>query len=285
MYNNLRRWRCITGLGLILLGIGLLFITALGQWIGIGGYENVPARSWERFDPRLVEKTPSLDALYREAEARAAGSFSELLPDEVMKVLYKTVCDRFTHGDKARHTLFSNWIMWGLGKVSPGFSYIKDPNNLLRYGHSALCGQVSYVLLHLAEQAGIRARHVGLNGHVVMEAWYGGDWHLYDPDLEVVPVNKSGYVVSVEELSRNRGFIRDAYNGRGDDGYINKIIAIMASREDNTFVSYPVGSMFNWKAQVLLKIEQVAQVLKFIIPGLIILVGLSLLWVDRKNRM
>ena len=49
--------------------------------------------------------------------------------------------------------------------------------------------------MQLADKAGIRPRHVGLFGHVVMEAWYDGEWHMYDPDFEVIALDDSGSVL------------------------------------------------------------------------------------------
>ncbi|WP_066632845.1 hypothetical protein [Desulfolucanica intricata] len=282
---KLSRWRHKTGLGLILLGSILLVITSLGQWTDTGGYSNSLPRRGELFDPDLAGKTPDLKTLYKAAEDRAPGKLSELPPDVVMEILYRTVAERFTHGNQAQHTLFSNWLLWGLGQVQPSFVYIRDPDTLLKQGHSALCSQVSYVLLCLAERAGIQPRHVGLNGHVVMEAWYMNDWHLYDPDLEVVAKDSTGSVLSVETLSQNADLVRQVYTGRGDHAFIEKIVAIITSREDNTYMTYPVGSQFEWKSQVLMKLEQGAQILKFIIPVLIILIGSGLLRVGRRNSV
>jgi hypothetical protein len=63
---------------------------------------------------------------------------------------------------------------------------------------------------------------------------------------------------------------------------INNILAyveltlfrIISSREDNTFMSYPVGSQFEWKSQVLYEIEKIAQITKFVIPLPLISFGL-----------
>lgn len=244
---------------------------------------NYPPRNWERFDPVLVELTPDLDSLFRIAEERSSRSLKGMSPKETMKVLYETVIDRFTHAGNADHNLFSNWILWGLGKLHPSFARIVDPDILLMNGYSAFCSQTSYILLRLAQKAGIRPRQVGLSGHVVMEAWYEDDWHLYDPDLEVAAENENGSIYSVEELSKNYNLVLKAYSGRGDDSNIKKVAGIMTSREDNTFMSYPVGSHFVWKKQVVAEIEKIAEVLKFVFPGLLLLVGVTLLFEKRSK--
>jgi hypothetical protein len=252
----------------IALGASLLIISVLGQWTGLGNYKSAPPRPGERFDPELVKQTPNLDSLYRVAEQRAGKPFDELPPQEVMESLYGVVADRFTNG-AAQHTLFSNWILWSLGQLHPSIMHIRDPEVLVSGGHSLFCDQSSYLLLSLALKAGIRARHVGLDGHVVMEAWYDGNWHLYDPDAEVIAKDEQGRVLSVGDLSKNAGLLQKAYAGRGED-----LVNIIATRENNTFMSYPVGSQFEWKSQVLSQVEKAAQFLKFVIPFLLIGFGL-----------
>ncbi len=256
--------------GLLLVGFGLLLISTLGELSDLGDLPGAPGRSWELFDRALVDRTRNLDDLYEAARQRSGGDLRNLPPHESMQLLFTTVSARFTHG-KTSHTPFSNWINWALGRVHPAFGSILNPSLLLKRGESAFCSEISSVLMYLAHKAGIRPRHVGLYGHVVMEAWYGGEWHMYDPDYEVVPMDESGYVLSVAALSKDEDMIRKIYAGRTEPEALVKIIT---SREDNSFVSYPPGSQFLWKAQVLLHIEQANEYLKFIIPVIIILLGI-----------
>lgn len=277
--------RKLIGLGFIIFGVVLLFITSLGHWFGAGGYSNQSPQNWERFDPALMEQTPDFDSLYQAAIKRAADPIDKLHPKEVMKVLYEAVIDRFTHGESARHNFYSNWILWGMGKFHSSFSKIISPDILLKNGHSARCSQTSYVLVRLAQEAGIRPRHVGLYGHVVMEAWYDGDWHLYDPDFEVAAINEQESTLNVEDLSRNEDLVLKAYAGRGTQSQIKEIAKIITSRENNTFMSYPVGSQFVWTAEILIIIEKVAEFMKFILPGFLILIGRVLLKKPRGENV
>ena len=66
------------------------------------------------------------------------------------------------------------------------------------------------MLVTLARGYGIAARHLGLDGHVVMEAWYDGDWHMFDPTKDVVPV-ADGEVLSLEELAARPDLVRALY--------------------------------------------------------------------------
>lgn len=272
------------GIGFLLAGFGLLLVAALGHWSSLGDYASRPARAWERFDRGLVDRTPNLADLYGAAEKLSDGKLRNLPPRQAMSVLFDTVSARFTHGETL-HTPFSNWILWALGRVHPALGAIRDPGVLLKRGESAYCSEVSYVLMQLAQQAGIPPRHVGLNGHVVMEAWYGGEWHMYDPDFEVVVQDSSGSVMSTAALSRDEASVRNAYKDKlGSSLSLEQVVKIITSRDDNSFVSYPAGSQFEWKSQVLLRVEQAAEILKFAIPLVMILIGGFVLAFTRKSH-
>jgi hypothetical protein len=131
----------------------------------------------------------------------------------------------------------------------------------------------------LANDIGIRSRHVGLGRHVVMEAFYDKDWHLYDPDMEVFVRDSNGDVLSVEELSNrnNDHLLRAAYRGHKED-----IIPTLISREDNTFMNYPPGSWFVWQSQVMYIMEKAANYLKYIIPLSLFTLGIMIILISNK---
>jgi hypothetical protein len=256
----------------------LLTLVIIGHFTALGNYKSAPPRAGERFDYQLAQNIRSWPALQAEAERRVAGSRGG--GREIMMALYGLVTERFTHGD-ADHTVFSNWLLWGLRQIHPAFAHIRQPETMVQRGYSLLCDQSSYVLLQLALEQGIRARHVGLDGHVVMEAWYDDDWHLFDPDLEVVPQNENGRVLSVEELVHSPGLL-DHYYGKYKSENV-PVVAILGSRENNTFMTYPQGAWFEWKSNVLFWLEKVAERLKFIIPAILLLVGAGMMWRGRRH--
>jgi len=257
------------GLALAALGALLLVVAALGQWTALGNFASAQPRTWERYDPTLKDTIENYAALVAATERRLTASSSD---PEVMSVLFDTVTARFTHR-AATHTVFSNWLLYLAGLVHPAFSYVRNPASMVAKGRSLLCGQSSYLLLSLALDRGIRARHVGLDGHVVMEAWYDSDWHLYDPDKEVMPVDSTGEVLSVEKLALNRSLLEKYY---GRFGYVD----IVGSRENNTYMSYPEGAWFEWKSTLLAYLERVMEVLKFAVPLTLIALGL---WLARRR--
>lgn len=260
----------------ISLGSILLAVAALGHFTSLGRYPSrPPTDAWDRLDIELAEKTRDLHSLYVEAEKRSGGSFSTLPPEQVMFALHEATARRFSSGEFAYHTLLTNWLMW-VGKVSlrgamPEFGRIAHYEPLLKYGHSALCGQVSYVLVHLARLAKIPARHVGLglNSHVVMEAWYDNDWHLYDPYYEVVIRSPDNVVLDAMQLARQPDLVESAYRGRVPPGRAVQFF----DRSLMTFATQPPYAAWHWKGGVMIILDRVAEVMKFVIPGIFVLSG------------
>lgn len=241
-------------------------VAIVGHWGHSGKYESAPPRNWESFNPELESRINSFSKLLEVTQKSVPGNSSER---ETMHVLYNTVIERFTHHE-AKHTFFSNWGLYLAGKLHPAFPHIRDSDLMLKNGYSLFCGQSSYLLLELALEHGIKARHVGLDGHVVMEAWYDSDWHLYDPDLEVVPYDAFGRVLSVEELAQNQELLEKYYGPHG-------VTHIVGSRQNNTYMSYPEGAWFEWKSNVLAYFEKLMEFLKFLLPLGFIVVGVVLI--------
>lgn len=256
----------------LLVGLGglLICVSLLGDFTSLGYYESGEPYRGERFDKTLVGSIRSIDALSAAAFAEIENP-SLLREEQKMQLLYEVFINRFTHSEGARHSFMSNWLLFFAGKILYPLGYIWDHELLLSRGHSLVCSQSSYLLIHVAIANGMIARHVGLNGHVVMEVWYDNEWHMYDPDSEVLVKDKSGVILSVEEIARDLELMKNVYVG------VQKgMIPIFASREDNSFVSYPPGTYFEWKSQVLLYVEKLMQILKYFLPLCLILAGMVL---------
>jgi hypothetical protein len=276
--------RRAAGLLLILAGAFLLAVSLIGDRTAAGRYVNLPPRSWERFDPAIASRTPGLESLYREAQGRANRNLREMPPHEAMDLLYWVVSDRFTHGDRATYNLFSNWILWTVGTVSPRHRYIQDADALLRNGHSALCGETSYILLRMAGMAGIPSRHVHLNGHMVMEARYSGRWHAYDPDFEVLVRSEDGEILSVAEAAGRPDLLRRAYSGRGPSAQTESVLAIYTNTGDDTYVTYPPKSFLSPVGHWPGRVEQIARLARFPVPAALMAAGALLARPGRTSK-
>lgn len=261
----------LLGHSLILLGLGLLVVAGLGKWTPLGNLKRYELRDWEAFDVETVSRWRSMSDLQTEADQHLPEDPSE---EEVMVALQDVIARRFSDGEGV-HCLFSNWILWGLGQIHPAFLHVWSSDLLVSKGQSMHCDQASYMLMMLASERGILTRHVGLDGHVVMEAWYDGYWHLFDPDMEVIPVNGDGVVLSVDELAQDEDQLRKYYSRYPE------MLEIVRSRKNNTFVSLPSGSRFDWKGNVLARLERVMEVLKFAVPAVMLAIGALL--IRRRN--
>ena len=262
-----RPTRSLTGVLLMLLGLSLFSLAALGEWTTWGRGYGDQKRDWERFDPALVTQVQDYTALNHAVDKKLEGN--SLSDAEKIALMCDIVEDRFTHAE-ATHTLASNWILYLAGFLHPTFRHIWSPERLVSHGYSLFCDQASYLLLHLAHAHGFKARHIGLQGHVVMEVWYDNDWHLYDPDLEIIPTNEQGRVLSLDELAHNEPLLTRYYGPHPD------MVDLIRHRENHLYMSTPEEARFEWKGNVLAKLEIVTEVLKFAIPLLLILLGLRL---------
>lgn len=249
--------------GLFIAGLIGLIISILGETTTLGNYKSSGPRSWEKFDTKLVNKTPDFLSLQKETRLLTNHTTSE---QQKMLILYDKVAQRFTHTEIAQYNIFSNWFLWLLGHLYPSFSYIGKPEILLQYGHSALCSQQTYILQVLAGYAGIHNRKVDLSGHVVMEAWYDNDWHLFDPDMEVVPLIESNEILSLDELANSPALLKRFYLSSEQQ----KVISIISSRKDNSF------SKAHPKPTISLYVENIASYLKWIVPTLFVLTAIYL---------
>jgi len=203
----------------IIVCVALLGISVTGDFTPLGNYESLRPRAWESFDPELASRTRTMESFIAEARRRAKE------PDDaqLMQALYDVTKDRFTH-HVARHTLYSNWLLWINHKLfHPQPARFKSPEDLLANGHSGLCGQVSIMLTHAAREVGLQARIIELGGHTVMESYVNDSWRLYDPDAEVAPQ------ISLSELVSTPGAIEKAYPGDYRSGFRQTV----RTEEDN----------------------------------------------------
>lgn len=244
------------------LGSLLLLVLLLGEVTNLGCYGGVNAEG-EVFDQELADKARDMVALRAEAIARQ-GDWLNATSEDRMNALYSVVIQRFTYGSKAQYNIFSNWIMWGLGLFNRNAAFISNPDHLLKYGYTVMCHQASWVLAAMAREEKIPFRHVNLSGHVVMEAGWDNQWHLYDPAFEVVP-KYDGKIVDVSFLEDRPDLVKVFYGKRGD-----VVARLFATKFNNSFVT---NGMFIWKAQVLSLVEDISNYAKWFIPVLIICLG------------
>jgi hypothetical protein len=90
-----------------------------------------------------------------------------------------------------------------------------SPRRVLENG-SEYCGHLSAAMATLLANGPYRVRQINLidgqsppGTHVVVEVFYGGAWHLYDPTYGTVYRNREGAVASYKELRLDTGAIKE----------------------------------------------------------------------------
>lgn len=170
------------------------------------------------------------------------------------------------HSDKRTIQLYENWLLWLGGKFYEPLSRTQDAERIVA-GRGGLCSEVSAVMNRIAERNGLEARFIGLNGHVVSEIKTENGWRVADPDYGVT------YAVGLGYLEGEHGpqTMKSALRGMGyNDKTIESYIKIFQSSEDN--VVSDVGIALSPR---LYRAEMIAEWLKWIIPVLLILGGIS----------
>jgi len=133
-------------------------------------------------------------------------------PEIVAAVIRK----RFYHG-YSRFGVSNNLLAVLLSPLTgKNASAIVLPNEILKYPYAA-CSQQSIVTLELLKNKGIAARAIRFtgvkNGHFAYEAYYNGDWHFFDPNLEpdVTVLNKYNRP-GIAFLAANKAILLGAYH-------------------------------------------------------------------------
>lgn len=168
---------------------------------------------------------------------------------------YEKIIQTFPHG-VAVHTINTNWIMYILGKVHSTLGTMYKHENFFK-SQDLICSQSSYLLMKILEKQDITTRHVSLYGHVLLEVWFDNKWHMIDPDRRVIPYDNNE-ILSVNELIEKPDILRKYY----DEETVN----LFLTRENNSCVSYPQGTYFEWKSNVLRYYEELMEVLKYLVP-------------------
>jgi hypothetical protein len=243
-------------------GTGLLLVALLGDFTRLGQYRVYQPMSWDSHDPELVVRTRDRAALIAEAVQRVEASGAERSDRTLMNALYLVTIERFVHG-AAEHTPFTNWVVWARGLPNEHQIRLRDTDELLRRGHAALCGQISQLLADMARELGIEARLIQLEGHVVMEAYFDGAWHMYDADAEVGASSLFDAPPAIDELIADPDRLTALYAPNNP-----QMVPVILSTDNNW-----IGDQDQYRV----RLESIGSVAKYTVPLLMMMVGLLVL--------
>jgi len=251
-----------------LVGLLLFLLTTVGHFQFIH-YNGNPTQVKERYRKLPIH---SINELIDYAKVKPPITKGK--EQEVMLKLHKVVDERF-YNKIARHTPFTNYLIWIAGILYRPWNQITDSNLLLKYSQYGLCSQIAQVIVDSATTLGIKARMVHLNGHTVCEVYYEGLWHMFDSDYGVVPL-KNNKIWGVEEFSKNPILIKEFYKDNSFTKEGETMVRIMGSRDDNYF--YPPNT--NICPRIFI-VQKILEVVKWLFPFGFMLLGLF--FVRRKR--
>lgn len=171
------------------------------------------------------------------------------------------------HSDKRTIQLYENWLLWLGGKFYEPLSRTQDADRIVA-GRGGLCSKVSAVMNRIAERNGLEARFIGLNGHVVSEIKTENGWRVADPDYGVTYDVGLGYLEGENGPQTMKSALRGmGYNDKTTESYIK----VFQSAEDN--VVSDIGIALSPR---LYRVEMIAEWLKWLIPVLLLLAGITI---------
>jgi Transglutaminase-like superfamily len=116
-----------------------------------------------------------------------------------------------------------------------------SPRRILERG-SQYCGHLSAAMETLLVTGNFRARQVymidgkdPLGSHVVVEVFYGGAWHLYDPMFGVKVKNKDGTVASYGEIRLDTSLISEELFSRVEAPVRPQLLALLIGIYDSGY--------------------------------------------------
>jgi hypothetical protein len=175
----------------------------------------------EAFDPTLqrlnnIEKLQIYcDSIYEERQHSPNYSQGER---EYAQIAAEVGRERFYHG-LSSFGFGDNYLGYLANPSYIGY-YLNAPvgsNDILKFSYG-ICSQQATVLMDLLKIKGYQIRKVGfysnaISGHFCYEAFYDGNWHFYDPDLEPDMTVLNAYNrPDIKYLVEHRDVLKQAYN-------------------------------------------------------------------------
>jgi hypothetical protein len=142
---------------------------------------------------------------------------------------------------------WENWIQWSLGQMYPPLLRSQFADRILERG-AGDCSERVAVLQSLLRESRLPTRIVGLGGHVVLEVYANGVWHLADPDYGILAFGILEEVAADAERRVVAPLKRAGYSQEVIDRYVE----ILQSHEDNVRMptNSPISPRLHWLEQI-----------------------------------
>jgi hypothetical protein len=122
--------------------------------------------------------------------------------------------------DRDEDTLLAIWDFvrrnrYHWGPPDPGVLMHNPAVYLLVFGYG-ICDDSASAIHYLSRMLDLQSRVVGFDGHIIAEAFYDGDWHMFDADHESYYFSQSR-IASVEAIQARLNIVRKGVDSQGLD--------------------------------------------------------------------
>jgi hypothetical protein len=148
---------------------------------------------------------------------------------------YKDLFDKLTVGkqsDEEKISAINDFVASQLNYEETQWE-LGSPRRVLERG-SQYCGHLSAAMETLLAIGGYRTRAVNVidgknppGTHVVVEVFYDGDWHLYDPTFGVKFQKKDGQVASYKEVRLDASLITESLFAKFDADFRRYLMELL----------------------------------------------------------
>jgi hypothetical protein len=184
-----------------------------GKLVRVTGPEKLPAD--DGFDVGAIDFEQGREVNL--SSLPGANALTRMGYDEDNARYYKELFDKLTAGsesDDERVNAINEFVAGKLNYEETQWE-LGSPRRILERG-SQYCGHLSEAMATLLATGGYPVRTVNLTDgknpagtHVVVEVFYAGAWHLYDPTYGVKFLNKDGSVASYKDVRLDTSVITE----------------------------------------------------------------------------
>lgn len=205
---------------------------------------------------------------------RLQAMLDQPMPRFDLELVNNEVFESLVHSDNRRIQLHENWLMWVAGLFYEPMSRTQNPERIVS-GGQAICSEAAAVVNEIARVNNLDARLIALSGHVVAEVLTEEGWQIADPDYGVV------YSVGLQALEA-RTMTADITQKLSRKGFnkvtIAQYIEFFGTSEDNVVLDVGAAS-----SPRLYAFENLSELLKWMIPGILFLLTLVMLRRQMRN--
>lgn len=197
------------------------------------------------------ETMAQIDRIPDEGDEEYVRRLTELISNSISPYWY----DEGLNTYHLRIPIWENYILWAYYYIEPErYSHYEftDYRKAIERG-IGLCSQYAIVASQIMELNGIESSVLALNGHVLTMALIDGEWHIVDPEYNVVIPH------TLEEVENDGAIVKDYYE---DTWAPEFVVDLFTTPENNLVFENAIG----YKGTTAAEFERWAYTVIWIIP-------------------